>query len=158
MEKIRVGVVGFGGRGMFLMQDMIQPRENVEVTAVCDLIPERAQAAADAAQAYSGKRPFTTTDYRELTASKDVDAVVVSTSWEAHVEVSISAMENHKFTATEVAGAYSLNDCWRLVETYEKTGMHCMMLENCCYDRKELMVSRMVREGHFGDVMRCSGG
>ncbi len=158
MEKIRVGVVGFGGRGMFLMKEMIMPRENVEVTAVCDLIPERAQTAADAVQEYCGKRPLVTTDYRELTASKDVDAVVVSTSWEAHVEVSISAMENRKFTATEVAGAYSLNDCWRLVETYEKTGMHCMMLENCCYDRKELMVSRMVREGLFGDVMHCSGG
>ncbi len=158
MEKIRVGVVGLGGRGRGLLTDCIIPRENVVVTAVCDPYTDRAQAAADIVEKETGKRPFATTDYREVTSSPDVDAVVSPSAWEAHVEVALSAMENKKFTAVEVGGAYSLNDCWRLVETYEKTGMHCMMLENCCYNRLELMVTRLVREGLFGEIVHCAGG
>ena len=67
-------------------------------------------------------------------------------------------MECGKQVATEVGGAYSIDDCWKLVNTYEKTGIHCMMLENCCYDRNEMMVMKMVREGLFGKIVHCEGG
>ena len=58
----------------------------------------------------------------------------------------------------EVAGAYSIEDCYRLVRTGEETGMGCMLLENCCYGRTELAVLNMVREGLFGEIVHCSGG
>ena len=32
-----------------------------------------------------------------------------------------------------------------------------MMLENCCYGRRELAVLRMIREGLFGEVVHCEG-
>lgn len=158
MEKIRIGMIGFGGRGYGLLEQAILPRENVEVTAVCDLYPDRTEKAAAAVEAAKGVRPFTTQDYREVTGRADVDAVVISSAWESHVEIAVSAMENGKFTAMEVGGAYSLHDCFRLVDTYERTGVHCMMLENCCFDRRELMVTRMVREGLFGEIVHCAGG
>ena len=40
---------------------------------------------------------------------------------------------------------------------YEKTGTPCMMMENCCYGRNELMVLNMVRQGIFGDIVHCAG-
>lgn len=158
MEKIRVGMIGFGSRGYGLLKSIVLPRENVVVTAVCDAYPDRAERAADAVEAAGGARPFVTTDYREVTCRSDVDAVVIASAWESHIEIAIDAMEHGKYTATEVGGAYSVADCFRLVEAYERTGMHCMMLENCCYDRRELMVTRMVREGLFGEIVHCAGG
>jgi len=46
----------------------------------------------------------------------------------------------------------SLDDCWEMVETAEKTGRHCQMMENCCYDRIELMTLNLVRQGFWA---RC---
>ena len=79
-------------------------------------------------------------------------------AWENHIPAAVYAMEHGKQVAIEVGGAYSVDDCWKLVDTYEKTGIHCMMLENCCYDRNEMMVMKMVREGLFGKIVHCEGG
>ena len=84
--------------------------------------------------------------------------VCIFSAWENHIPAAIYAMNCGKQVCTEVGGAYSLEDCWSLVETYERTRIHCMMLENCCYDRNEMMVMRMVREGLFGTIVHCEGG
>ena len=69
-----------------------------------------------------------------------------------------AAMEAGIYVGTEVAGAYSLDGCWQLIRTYERTGVPCMMLENCCYGKRELMLLNMVKMGAFGNVMHCFGG
>ncbi len=88
----------------------------------------------------------------------EIDAVVIMASWESHLNLACDAMRAGKYTAVEVAGAYSVEDCWKLVRTHEETGVPCMMLENCCYCRNELMVLNMVRRGLFGEVVHCQGG
>jgi hypothetical protein len=67
-------------------------------------------------------------------------------------------MEAGHYTAVEVGGVCSIEDCWKLVRSYEKTGSEVMFLENCCYDRMELMVLNMVHLGLFGEVVHCQGG
>ena len=88
----------------------------------------------------------------------EIDAVVIMASWESHLNLACDAMRAGKYTAVEVAGAYSVEDCWKLVRTHEETGVPCMMLENCCFGRDELMVLNMVRRGLFGEVVHCQGG
>jgi len=158
MEKIRVGMIGFGSRGYSLLKSIILPREDVEVTAVCDSYPDRLEMAAALTEEVSGKRPFASLDYREITQSDDVDVVLITSAWESHINIAIDAMEHGKTTATEVGGAYSIDDCFRLVNTYERTGKQCMLLENCCYGREELLVHNMVRKGLFGEIVHCAGG
>jgi hypothetical protein len=67
-------------------------------------------------------------------------------------------MKAGKYVGVEVGGAYSVDDCWRLVRTYEETGVPCMLMENCCYGRQELLVLNMVKQGLFGDIVHCQGG
>lgn len=50
-----------------------------------------------------------------------VDAIIVSTSWNMHVIVALECMERGIPVAMEVGGVHCLNDCYKLVETYEKT-------------------------------------
>ena len=156
MDKVRMGFVGLGGRGRGCMH-LVLSMPDVEVTAVCDLYEDRAELSARECEEKTGKRPYKTTDYKELVKREDVDAVIVTSAWEAHIPVAIAAMKAGKATAIEVGGAYSLNDCFDLVRTQEETGAPFMFLENCCFDELELIVTAMVRKGFYGQVVHCSG-
>ncbi len=157
-ETINIGVIGFGHRGLGLLESVMLPREEVQVLAVCDRYEDRRAKAAEAVYKSRGSKPLCTADYREVLAVKEIDAVIVSASWADHVHIAIDAMKAGKYVATEVGGAYSLEECWDLVRTYEQTGIPCMMLENCCYGRDELMVLNMVKQGLFGEIVHCQGG
>jgi len=52
----------------------------------------------------------------------------------------------------------TIEDCWALVETAEKHKKHCQMMENCCYDRIELMTLNLVRKGLLGEVLHAEAG
>ncbi len=67
-------------------------------------------------------------------------------------------MKLGKQVGMEVGGAYSLQDCYDLVQAYEETGNNCMLLENCNYGEYEMMVLNMVKKGLFGEIVFCEGG
>lgn len=157
-ENLRVAIVGLGNRGISLLKYCILPQPGVNVVAVCDLYDDRIEKGVSMVKETGQPKPKATKDYRELLAMKELDAVLILSAWESHVRIACDAMRAGKYTAIEVGGAYSLSDCWELVRTHEQTGTHCMMLENCCYGREELMVLNMVRKGVFGEIVHCQGG
>ena len=121
MEKIRLAIIGLGCRGDMMLHDNFINFDEVEFVALCDEYEDRMERAVS----FLGERrphapaPFTSTDYRQILAREDVDAVYVATAWESHVMIAIDAMKAGKSTAMEVGGAYSLDECYRLVRTYE---------------------------------------
>ncbi|MBQ7921377.1 MAG: Gfo/Idh/MocA family oxidoreductase [Clostridia bacterium] len=158
MDQIKVGVIGVGARGICYAAGLLCWRRDTVVTYVCDLYEDRCQFAVEDIQKKNGNTPKWTKNYKELIESPDVEVVIVTSSWDNHVPACVYAMKCGKPVATEVGGAYSIDDCWKLVNAYEKTGIHCMMLENCCYEDRELALLRMVREGMFGKIVHCEGG
>ena len=159
LETVRFGVIGVGKRGLWMIRDAMEGRDGIAVTALCDLKPEKMEACiAEVRQTRPSFSPYTTTDYRELLVRNDVDVIAVITGWEEHVDLAIEAMEAKKPVIFEVGGAYCMEDCWRLVRAYERTGTRVMMMENCCFGEKELMALRMAREGLFGQIVHCQGG
>lgn len=155
---LKIGYIGMGNRGTSMLKNILDCFSNkVEITAVCDLFEDRVQRGIDLVKEKTGKTPFGTTNSDDV-MKMDIDAVMVMAAWEAHIPLAVAAMKAGKRVAMEVAGAYSLDDCFRLVRTSEETGIGCMLLENCCYGRTELAVLNMVREGLFGEVVHCSGG
>ncbi len=160
MEQVRVAAVGLGGRGYGILEGLLLHMDNVCITAVCDLYPDRTAAArAAVVRAYGeAKAPFTTTDYHEIMSRDDVEAVIIMSAWESHIPIAISAMEHGKAVGMEVGGAYSVEQCWDLVHAWEKTRVPFMFLENCCYGEAEMMVMNMVKEGLFGEIIHCEGG
>lgn len=157
MKKLQVGVVGLGARGQGLIGSVLLKMEDIQIAAVCDVYPDRVKNAADSIEKAGHPRPFETENYRDL-ADLSLDAVLVLTSWKTHVEIVTFFMERGIAVGSEVGGARTLEDCFRLVETWERTRTPYMFLENCNYGRRELMVLRMVREGLFGKIVHCSGG
>jgi hypothetical protein len=98
------------------------------------------------------------TDFKRLCERADLDLVYNATPWEWHVPISVAAMEAGKHAATEVPAATTLEECWELVETAERTGRHSVMMENCCYDRPEMQCLNMVKKGLLGEILHAEAG
>ncbi|MFN3801834.1 Gfo/Idh/MocA family protein, partial [Belliella pelovolcani] len=95
--------------------------------------------------------------WKKMVERDDIDLIYIATPWDWHVPMAVYAMEAGKHAAVEVPAAKTLEECWQLVETSERTQKHCMMLENCCYDFFELMTLNMARDGFFGDILHAEG-
>lgn len=160
-DRLRVGFIGIGARGSWLLGLALR-RDDCEVTALCDIVPEQAGRGADAAREAGRPEPALYTageeDWRNLLQRDDVDAVIVATPWLWHTPMAVAAMEAGKAVGVEVPAALTVEDCWELVHTHERTGVPCMMLENVCYRRDVMAVLRMVREGLFGELVHCHCG
>jgi hypothetical protein len=159
-EKLRMGLVGCGGRGSEVLKEFLAV-EGVEVTAVCDVVKDAA-LKAQAAVERAGHRPPAVYangdhDYENLLKRDDVDFAYLPVPWDWHVPVAVAAMTNGKHAFVEVPAATTIADCWKLVDTSEKTRRHCLMMENCCYGYNELMVLNMIRDGLFGDLLHGEG-
>lgn len=156
-NKLRLGMVGMGCRGYEVMKTVLGV-DSVALTCVCDLYPDRTEKARAKAEKMQGFSPRVTDDWHTMTDKKELDAVLVTCSWEPHIEMAVAFMEAGIPVGVEVGGAYSVEDCFLLVRTFERTGTPVMLLENCCYGRYELMVMNMAEQGLFGEIVHCEGG
>ncbi|SIN67669.1 Tat (twin-arginine translocation) pathway signal sequence [Chitinophaga niabensis] len=159
IDKVRIGFIGQGMRGPGAVQRM-SFIDGVEIVALCDLLPERAtksnkivtKSGRPAAKEYSGQN-----GWKDMINNEKLDLVYITTPWELHTPMALYAMEHGAHAASEVPIALTLEDCWKLVETSERTKKHCMMLENCCYDFFELLTLNMARQGMFGELVHAEG-
>lgn len=158
MKEFKVGVIGLGLRGAWWAKDMLTEFENVRVTAICDLYDDRIDACKKELEEKGHAVKLCTKDYIELIESDEVDTVFVLSGWENHFDAAMRSMRLHKPVALEVGGAYSVDQCYDLVKTYEATKTPFMFLENCCYGETEMAVTNMVRQGVLGTVVHCEGG
>jgi predicted dehydrogenase len=155
-DVVRVAIVGTGLRGRSVLHEMLGV-DNVRITALCDTVPEKMDRAVkqmrDAGHTYEPAR-FTGSEraYEQLVLRDDIDIVYTATPWQYHVPICLAAMKAGKHAATEVPAAYTIEDCWKLVDASEKSRRHCIMMENCSYGYNELLVLNMVRGGAFGDL------
>ena len=100
-ERVRLGIIGVGGRGTSLLQDLLAI-EKVDLKAICDLVPEkvaRAQkAVTNAGQAEPAGFGKDEWDFKNLT-QLDLDIVYIATPWNWHVPMALSVMKNGKHAA-----------------------------------------------------------
>ncbi len=154
LDKVRVGVIGLH-RGMAHV-DACLKIEFCEVVAVCDVFDDRAKNAANECEKAGAKAPaiYSGTEHiwEKMVERDDLDVVYIATPWSWHVPMALGAMEHGKHAFVEVAAAVTVDDCWKLVDTSERTRRHCVLLENCCYGENEMFVLNMAREGVFGDL------
>ncbi|WAC10160.1 Gfo/Idh/MocA family protein [Dyadobacter pollutisoli] len=159
LSTVRIGFIGLGNRGMAAVERM-NKIEGVEIKALCDLRPEKV-AEATKMTAATGHKPqgfHTSPDaWQKLCEMPDLDLVYIVTPWALHTPMAVFSMNHGKHVCVEVPAAKTIDECWELVETSEKTKKHCMMTENCCYDFSELLTLNMARQGFFGEITHCEG-
>ena len=159
IDTVHVAFVGVGSRGKGAVHRYTF-LEGVKIVALCDVVQENLDQAQEIlreaglpeADLYSGEE-----DWKKVCERPDVDLVYVCTHWDLHTPVAVYAMEQGKHVASEVPIAISIDECWQLVNTAEKTRRHCMQLENCNYDFFELTTLNMVRKGLLGEIVHAEG-
>ena len=157
-ERVRIAYIGLGRRGTQVLENNIVYMKDLEMVYISDLLPSRMEKAAELIKEHMGQTPIMTTDYHDILNDPTVDAVFVMSGWDGRVELAMECMRAGKYVAIEVGCAQKLESCFELVKTYEETGVPVMMLENCCYGRREMMVLNMVKQGLFGEIVHCTGG
>ena len=112
MEKVKIGFIGLGQRGagynmtdgsIGLLGNVLNNAEDVVVTALCDKYQERLDAASAKVVAKGQPAPMQTKDYRDLLNKDIVDGIIISTSWDMHVQVAleVSTIVGNSLIATK---------------------------------------------------------
>jgi hypothetical protein len=161
LDTVRMGFVGVGSRGSGSVI-RLSSIKNVEVKALCDLLPERVAEAAKLLkkefpqhnpELYSGDPDA----YKRMCERDDIDLVYIAAPWKLHAPVAIYAMEHGKHIYTELPIGVTVEECWQVVQTSEKTRQHCYMGCGSCHDGMAAVVLNMVRKGYFGDLIHGEG-
>jgi hypothetical protein len=159
-KKIRIGLVGIGERGIVLLQGLLK-FDMVDISAICDIRSERVDLAektiTGTGRANPAKYGKGETDFERMCQKEDLDLIVTATPWKWHTPVCISALNNGKHAATEVPAAITIDECWQLVEAAEKNSRQCVMLENYCYFPDVMLVTNMVANSKFGELVHFEG-
>jgi predicted dehydrogenase len=160
LSPVRLGFVGVGGRGTSVLRVALSM--GIRVTAVCDIIEERVARAQRIVEESGQPKPkgysMGPEDYKRLVQQTDLDAVYTATPIPLHAPVVIAAMKGGKYGASEMPICGTSDQAWELVETSEKTGMPCMLMENYCYMRSTQMILNMVSQNVLGDLTHCEVG
>ncbi len=160
-EPVKIGLIGVGLRGQNHL-DLLLLREDVQVVSLCDVQQVMMDMAKEKIKQSGKPMPAVVIDgpygYRRLLENKNIDAVIISTPWEWHTVMCIDAMNAGKYVGCEVMTGATIEECWQLVRTAERTGLPLMMLENVCYRRDVMAVMNMVRQDIFGELIHLQGG
>lgn len=160
-KKVRLGFIGVGLRGRNHVEQALF-RSDVEINAICDINQTELDKTLSLIKSKNRKEPAVYKngehDFENMVKRDDLDGIVIATPWEWHVPMAIASMKAGKYTAVEVSATVTLQESWDLVNTFEKTGSHCMILENVCYRRDVMAVLNMVRQKMFGDLLHTQCG
>jgi predicted dehydrogenase len=160
LSTIRIALIGVGARGSQHARQLAAI-PGTEIVAISDLYQDLAEASTNACReiggedrhrhiaAYHGDGGL----WRKMLKEVRPDAVFISTPWETHVEMAIEAMEQGAHAFVEVPLAVTIEELWQIIDTSERTGRHCMMMENVNYGRQELLYLNMCRQGAIGDLL-----
>jgi predicted dehydrogenase len=147
MAKIRFGVIGCGGMGNAHLEYLVNMR-SAKVTALCDVIEERAQEAAEK----SGGKPFV--DHKELVNSGLVDAVIIATPHYDHPPIAVDAFRKGIHVISEKPLGVTLTPVDKMIRAAKKSGCtFAVMYQN----RGRGLIrkaKRMLEDGTVGEIVR----
>ncbi|MDE5415576.1 Gfo/Idh/MocA family protein [Alkalihalobacterium chitinilyticum] len=146
MSKIRVGIIGCGSIAKHRHMPEYANNEHTEITAVCDIVEDRAQEFAEKyeAKAY--------TNYEELLQNADVDAVSVCTPNYLHAPVSIAALQAGKHVLCEKPMATSREDALAMIEAAKQSNKKLMIAHNQRFVPSHQKARQLIENGEAGKI------
>ncbi len=153
MKKIRLALVGCGKRGVNVSH-AFKAHTECQITTVMDRFLPIAEKAVSAlgltdAQVY--------TDYDRMLNEAPIDAVFIACDPLVQVNMACRAMEAGKHVCTEVPVAFTLDECWNLVKTVQKTNMKYQPMEQTRYWGFIDYWKQMHERGEFGHICLVQG-
>jgi predicted dehydrogenase len=144
-RPVRTAIVGLGFGAEFI--PIHQRHPHVELAAICQRSPDKLDQLGQA-HGVAGRH----TSYADLLADRTIDAVHINSPIPDHAAMAIAALEAGKHVLCTVPMATTLDDCRRIVELSEKTGLRYMMAETVVYSREFLFIKQMADQGELGRI------
>ncbi|TDF99473.1 Gfo/Idh/MocA family protein [Paenibacillus piri] len=148
-EKVRVGIIGTGGIGMSKHLPSLSKLPQVEITAFCDLVEEKARQAA---QTFGAANSGVYTDYRKLLEDRSIDVVHVCTPNSSHAEITVAALEAGKHVMCEKPMAISSADARLMLQASKRTGKKLSIGYQNRFRPDSLVLKSLCEQGEFGDI------
>lgn len=149
MEKVRIGTIGCGGIAKSKHLPAESKNPDVELVAFCDIIRERAEFAA---KTYGTEDAKIYTDYKQLLADENVDAVLVLTPNYLHCEMTVAALDAGKHVLCEKPMAMNYAEAQKMIEARDRSGKILTIGYQNRYRKDVLYLTELSREGVFGDI------
>lgn len=152
-DRLRVGWIGTGSRGMHVMNMMYDAvPQSVVVTAVCDTFQGAMAKGKDNVQTRGGNTPKTYVDYRDLLRDPGVDVVFITTPEHLHHEMALAALAAGKHIYLEKPLAHTIEEGWDIVNAAEQSGKVVQVGTQNRSNSLYMMARDMVAQGLLGDV------
>jgi UDP-N-acetylglucosamine 3-dehydrogenase len=146
MKKLNVGVIGCGSIAKHRHLPEFSRNEHVNIVAVCDIVEER---VLEMAKRYDAK-PYT--QYEDLLANNEIDAVSVCTPNYLHAPISIAALKAGKHVLCEKPMATTKEEAEEMIETAKKYGKKLMIAHNQRFVRSHMKAKQLIESGEIGKI------
>lgn len=145
-EKLRMGIIGPGSRGQFLMS-FLAKNPKVEIVALADVYQpslDEAQKIAPTAKVYH--------DYKQLLDDKNVQAVLVATPLHTHCQIVLDAFDAGKHVYCEKTIGYTMEESKRMYDKHVETGLVFFTGQQRLFDPRYIKAMEMIHQGTFGEI------
>ena len=148
MKKLKVGVIGIGVIATTKHIPALVKREDVEITALCDLDTARCEKA----NAEFGLNAKVYTDYRELCQDKELDVVHICTPNPLHCPMTLEALKNNKHVHCEKPMACTYDDTQKMIQAAKDAGKKLTVGLQWRYNPAPMKMKEMYDKGELGEV------
>ena len=143
---VKVGVIGCGGISAVHLNCLCR-MDNVQVAAVCDIRPERAQKAFDYCKDTRGWEPAIYSDYHDLIAREDIDTVHLCTPHYLHAPMALDAIKAGKFVLTEKPMASTVEAAHEMIAN---ANGHLAVIFQNRYNGSVQTLRKVLKSGELG--------
>ncbi len=150
MDRVRIGVIGLGWFGEMHV-DTYRGVHNAEVTALCTRRPDR---LAEMAQKYGIQKTYT--DYNDLLADSDIDAVSICTHAQDHLEPMLAAMRSGKHILLEKPMSSRVEECDQILAASRDCKQNLMVGHICRFENDYAVAKDAIMAGRIGDIVSIS--
>ena len=148
-KRLRIGIIGCGGIANGKHMPSLKALNRVDMVAFCDIIPEKAEKAA---QEYGIPGAKVYTDYRELLKDGTIDVVHVCTPNRSHADISIDALRAGVHVMCEKPMAKTAADARRMVEAAKETGKKLTIGYQHRHKPETSYLKSVIERGDLGDI------
>ena len=149
MEPVKLAVIGIGNMGTFHLAN-IAKQPKVELTAVCDIVPERTQTMAE----MYGVKGYN--DSESLLADHICEAVIIATPHYFHTTIGASALQQGYHVLVEKPISVHKADCERLIAAHTNSNLVFAAMFQMRTDPHYQKIREIVKSGKLGPLTRIN--
>ena len=152
MKKLKIAIIGTGGIAKYSHLPAFAKMENIEVVALCDIKPEKAQKLA---HEYKISKIYE--NYKDVLELEEIDAVDICTPNYLHSIITVDAFAKGKHVFCEKPDAVNVEEVVKMKEASEKAEKVLMVMRNNRYWDSSKYMKKFIEAGKAGEIYagRC---